>query len=93
MTRETAKKFRKEINAFADGEAIECKGPEPNAKWEEANEPCWVPGVEYRIKPKPRTFWINIYNDDGPNACHPSETVAKYKAGSGAETIQVIEVL
>ena len=62
MTREHAKQLLPLIQAFAEGKIIQLKYP--NGIWVD----CGLPGfsaspTSYRIKPKPKEFWIVKTND------------------------------
>lgn len=84
MTRETAQKHRKEINAFADGKDIQTLFPD--GTWQDCPCPAWTFSEEYRIKPRePREFtiWVHASGDlVGTPTGHP-----------GFQQIRVREIL
>lgn len=51
-------KWQAEIDAFNRGEKIEYRNN--TVSWGDASQPSWftLPGHEYRVKPKPRTFYL-----------------------------------
>jgi len=51
MTRECAKKWEKEIQAYADGKTIQAFF---NKEWKDNEEPAFLDCYEYRIKPEPK---------------------------------------
>ena len=61
MNRERAKELLPIIEAFANGEGIQRK--DPDGKWTPLLEEnvLYDTDTEYRIKPKPREFWLNVY--------------------------------
>lgn len=55
MTEEETKKLIKLMQAYVDGEQIECAFLSDNAKWHPANAPSWNWSTfKYRIKPQPK---------------------------------------
>ena len=62
MKRERAKELLPVIQAFADGEEIECRNIRQRDRqdWHSINDPGWCKSNEYRIKPEPREFWIDL---------------------------------
>ena len=92
MTREDAKKLLPIIEAYANGEDIQIfRG----GYWEEDEVYNFSGSLDhYRIKPKPREFWINKYKQ-GIVFLHETKEEA-VKAGHGSneyETIHLIEIL
>lgn len=95
MTRTEAKILAPIITAFGEGKAIQAKHIR-NDRWEDVNlldlenNSDW----EYRIKPEPREFWVNIY-EDGDIFIHPSKEKALQNAGSKRipQTIRLREVI
>ncbi len=83
MNRERAKELLPVIQAFADGEDIEAKGL---GDWIVTTDATWKAECTYRIKPKPREFWISI-EENGHDAW-------TYKPSNiNGEVIKVIEVI
>ena len=63
MNRERAKELLPIIEAFADGETIQRYVL--SREWEDVTTGApFDDDVDYRIKPKPREFWINPDADD-----------------------------
>lgn len=68
------------MQAFEDGQEIERKIRPTGEKWLEVGLPSWNwSDNDYRIKPKPLEFWVNV-KDDG--------RVSLLKYGSTEEAIQ-----
>ena len=59
MNRERAKELLPMIQAFADGKEIEYRSLSLG-KWIPTSTPSWEDVVEYRIKPEPREWWIDL---------------------------------
>lgn len=60
MDRQRAKTLLPIIQAFANGEAVELNTNTPaDPNWIEDGDMQIVGGLQYRIKPKPREFWLN----------------------------------
>lgn len=57
MNRERAKELLPIIEAFANGEDVQILYGD-GSTWQDSYSPIWLPGKMYRIKPKPREFWI-----------------------------------
>ena len=52
------------IHAWAAGAQLQLK--RFNGKWEDTNEPNWINGLEYRIKPAEKVVrWLWIFEDNG----------------------------
>jgi len=62
MTREEAKAAAEVMLAYANGQEIELRRTMPSAsEWEHHKAPCFDWNLfEYRVKPKPREWWIQI---------------------------------
>lgn len=91
---ETAQKIAV-MQAFLDGEAIEVRSTlSVNDKWYRVAVPVWnFSQFEYRIKAKPREFYLNIY-PYGTICVHATVEKANSNAGSNRqECILVREVL
>lgn len=106
MTRETYIKLKPILDAWAEGKTIQyrrinrtdwldLKGTEINIEYTNNQ------GCEFRIKPEPREFWVNVYKpalgEDGPIdniTIYPTKTEADRGAHSSRlECIKVKEVL
>ena len=65
-------------------------------KWIDCvGEPVWNWALyDYRIKPEPREFWINVYSDGAEGFAHQTKELAmKNRAETGyLQTIKVVEV-
>jgi hypothetical protein len=65
MNRERAKELLPIIQAYAEGRDVQIReGCFPKRDWVDVlGEPDFSnPRIEYRIKPEPKTGWINIYS-------------------------------
>lgn len=90
MNRERAKELLPIITAFANGEVIQEKIGTKD--WYDHETPDFeVDGYEWRIKPKPREFYVCWDNDDEPEDAYtePNER----KANKYDNYIKVREVL
>jgi len=56
MNREQAKQLLPIIKAFADGADVQYM----TSKWNDANDPTFYQGVQWRIRPKPLERWVLI---------------------------------
>lgn len=57
MTRERCQELLPAMRAFAEGKTIESR--DGCNKWELITHGAnWLDGIEYRVKPEPREFWI-----------------------------------
>ena len=80
MTPERAKELLPIIQAFADGEDIQC-GSSSNNHWSDLNKRAhFEDDLEYRIKPEPREFWVNpdkmtVWSSDGHDCIHVREVL------------------
>ena len=61
MDRERAKELLPIIQAFAEGKSIEGR-PCPNSEWGPVTTSHFMDGWEFRIKPEPRVFWLDIHD-------------------------------
>ncbi len=80
MNRERCKELLPIMQAFADGKDIEYMSG--SGAWIACPSPSWSISNNYRIKPEPKTGWINVYtgklvsnihstkNDADDNATH-----------------------
>jgi len=104
MTRDEAKKLFPILEEFANGGIIECRVDIVDRWTICTNLPLDAVRFEYRIKPKPRELWVNIYDQkDGDERIfvHYSKESATAKGlpckenpGCGLpSTIKVREVL
>ena len=93
MTREDAKKLLPIIEAFANGENIQIQVSD--SKWSDIESPSFNAGSSYRIKPKPREFWVNEYTKGVGDYLYKSEVIAVNDAENDEyiKTIHLIEVL
>ena len=89
------------LQAMRDGKTIQVEsdnGPQPC--WEDRDEECEdeLPdfyNLEYRVKPEPIEFWVNIYPPPHGSAClHETEEEAnRNRCGASSRTIKVREVI
>ena len=93
MTREDAKKLLPIIEAYANGETVQIR----KGNYWGKNEYYTFAGSpdSYRIKPKPREFWVNEYTFGIGNTCYTSEHFADAarRGDKFIKTIHLIEVL
>jgi len=82
------------MQAALDGKEIEYKNN--GGKW----YPCQIQAFDswhcgdYRIKPEPMEFWVNVYPYECLNVCHNTKDMAEKMAlGSCEKTIKVREVI
>jgi len=92
-TKEKTKEYIKIMQAYLDGKKIEFRNRAGDTIWRPAdkNHGWNFHDVEYRIKPEPREFWLNVY-PDGSLFAHFCPESAVHILSNG-ETIKVIEVL
>lgn len=88
MTRERAKELLPVIQAFAEGKAIEYRVIQERP-WERIYDPGWDNGVEYRIKPEPREWWITMPG----SLAYMSREEAQRFGPADAKLIHVREVI
>lgn len=89
----TLKEKIKVMQAALDGKEIEYKYPE-GGEWHSTNNPLfkWVL-FDYRIKPEPLEFWVNVYDNDGGVAHKTKEQAIQGHGGDKCKTIKVREVM
>ncbi len=85
MNPERAKELLPVIRAFADGQDIQARSF-GSKNWGDMNCPVWAAGNEYRIKPKPREFWLRGDDNLRDGSWH-------VVPGSGMGAIKVREVM
>ena len=49
------------IKAWADGAEIECRCPVSNSGWSPTNAPFWLEDYEYRVKPQPKKYKVDVW--------------------------------
>lgn len=49
------------IKAWADGAEIECRCPVNNTGWLLTNVPAWYEDYEYRVKPQPKKYKVDVW--------------------------------
>lgn len=78
------------MQAFAEGAEIESRSAQ--GEWF-ACLPGWVDGVNYRIKPTPREWWLNVF--EAKTTRHESEAEANASVlfSDRLECVHVREVL
>lgn len=73
MTRERAKELLPVIQAWAEGKDVQCKRQHQlNGPWIDNGYPAWDDNLDFRIKPEPREWWLNVYPDN--DTCGPYKT-------------------
>lgn len=91
MNRDQARELLPIIQAFAEGKTVQSKHPlEKVGEWGWFSQatPSFTPTVEWRIKPEPREWVIDVHRDGDLISNH----VCMNRIGI-AETIKVREVL
>ena len=83
------------LQAFERGEVIEYR-PKNSQRWGSA-EPIWnFSQFDYRVKPNPREWWLNVYEDGSKGAMHDSRAEAdrnKAYVDKRIDCVHVREVL
>ena len=81
------------VQAFKDGKAIEYRKEKYSKNWLRLNFCQFdIVGLEYRIKPTPREFYVNIYK--GYSVTHFNKKAADlHSSPSVSEMIKVVEVI
>ena len=62
MNRTNVKKYLDVIKAFAEGATIESRYIDEK-DWFEVESPTFSTVAEYRVKPEPKVFYVNVYED------------------------------
>lgn len=92
MTRDEAAAAARVLLAYADGQEVECRYE--NQPWQLVHE-SWMKidlaNLEYRIKPKPREWWIIMSPTEHIGSVHDSPVVGGPPPGH--KMIKVREVL
>lgn len=88
------------LQAAKEGKVIECRErgvPEPF--WTETScRDSWgirafaFDDYEYRIKPEPRRWWVNVY-PNGVRTAHETRELAAAAGGGHVECVEVVEVV
>lgn len=91
MTRKRAEELLPVIQAFAEGKEIEFKHKEGD-EWFTQDYYVWDEDYEYRIKPEPREWYINIYDSDD-SYMHNTKIQADNMGKGRIECIKVREIL
>lgn len=95
MDRERMKELLPVMRAYAEGATLQCRG-KPSGRfdppWNDLRpheEPGWLKGLEYRVKPKePRKFTVAVNKNTGDILSH------QYSRGyANWEVIEVVEVI
>jgi len=83
------------MQAFLDGETIQCRKHGSKKNWGVVRnpDPSWNwKDTDYRIKPEPREFWLNIY-DNTAVSFSTEEAAEKHVCFGRTERIRVREVI
>ena len=94
MTRERAKELMPLIQAYAEGKSLQAKNAIMST-WKDIDAPFWSEGVEYRIKPEPREFWLIQLPMDvrsGHIVCSSEEAANAYASTFDEDASQIIHV-
>lgn len=96
MTREGLIKHWDVICAFKEGKTVQFRD-DLECDWVNTGKPHFHANVEYRIKPEPREWWVNVYPKDckfSVPKLHGSYEAARAKRTAEAvNTIRVREVI
>jgi hypothetical protein len=94
MNREQAKKLLPVIQAFADGKDVQCRD-KGCVGWADVDRPVWSYGMDYRIKPEPREWYMVL--DHRGLLVEAYDTLQgandRRDGGAGWEAIRVREVI
>ena len=91
MTKETAKQFIDVLQAFVDGRPVEVK---TQFGWEEIKNPNFGSSPEnYRVKPEPREWFINIYENRACGLYHSKMAADNNAVVGRVECVRVREIL
>jgi hypothetical protein len=80
------------LEAIKEGKEIQFMGGYTWLDWNIDGIPNFLER-EYRIKPKPRTFWANVYPDQVTSCLYRAKRDAETYCGQNGETIKVVEVI
>ena len=85
------------LRAAQDGMTIQYRNKLSAGSWWEAEDSLGLSfdfsGIDYRVKPEPREFWLNVY-PHGSVCIHETEEEAnRNRCGVTSRTIKVREVL
>ena len=88
MNREDTKKAIEVMQAYVNGTELEYRVKPDGISWHRVSSPVWSWGQdEYRIKPKPREFFISAFCKNGDHLMPPSY------AKNSTDFIRVREVI
>lgn len=94
MTRERAKELLPVIQAWAEGKAVQCRGRYCSDNWGDSTCPTWRDDFDYRIKPEPREWWVNVYPGDSAGNLHNTKEHAdSHSSDRRIACIKVREVM
>lgn len=60
MTPERCKELLPVMQGFAEGNVVQFRGKGCEG-WIITTDPDWSEGVDYRLKPEPRTWWLAVW--------------------------------
>lgn len=93
MTREEAKELLPVLTAWANGEEVQFKVDDAWLNLYDCNsDPSFSDPARYRVKPKPRTFWVNAYSDGSFGQAHETRRDAD-TAAIGSRRIDCLELV
>jgi len=82
------------MQAFEAGKAIEHTVKGKSLPWLDTDEPWWDwVSYEYRVKPEPLTFWVNVYPDGTHGATWCSKQEAIRAETKSTRTVKMQEVI
>jgi len=82
------------MEAYEDGAKIEHTVQHQNLPWLNINKPSWDwTRYEYRVKPEPLTFWVNVYPDGTHGATWCSKQEAIRAETKSTRTVKMQEVI
>lgn len=76
MNQEQAKKYLPIITALAEGKKIQYKDPYLLSDWADVDQPSFIPGYEYRVKPEPKVIYIPVHRSGYATAAWETKRAA-----------------
>lgn len=91
MNKENAHLYLPLVQALSERKTIQVYN---GSFWDDLSDPEFTrPHQDYRVKPGPRTFWVNEYSNRSFGAVNHSREEADRHAGDGrSRTIKLVEV-
>lgn len=93
MTRKRAKELLPVIQAWAEGKGVQHRC-HVDPFWHNAENPTWNEDFDYRIKPEPREWWVNVYPGNSAGNLHDTKGSAdSHSSDRRIACIKVREVM